>query len=188
MGSVGFKEWAIVCQALGLGAQSIILRKGGIAEGRGGFSFQHREFFLVPTFFHGAMAKVRDFDPTDLATSDAKIDISLFASIDQRVTITSWEVAKSLEPFHILRSEVVQDRFEYNGTVGLPVALVRVFRLLSPWIVPNDKRFGGCRSWIDLPPPPAVELEPVLSEAEHQRRRQRFLALTRASHEPIRSA
>jgi hypothetical protein len=34
MESVGFKEWAIVGEALGRGGQSIILRKGGIAEGR----------------------------------------------------------------------------------------------------------------------------------------------------------
>jgi hypothetical protein len=37
MKSVGFKEWALVCEALGRGEQTIILRKGGIAEGRGGF-------------------------------------------------------------------------------------------------------------------------------------------------------
>ena len=46
MESIGFKEWAVVCEALGSGRQSIILRKGGIAEGREGFSFKHREFFL----------------------------------------------------------------------------------------------------------------------------------------------
>jgi hypothetical protein len=39
MESIAFKEWAIVCEALGRGGQSIILRKGGIAEGREGFSF-----------------------------------------------------------------------------------------------------------------------------------------------------
>ena len=39
MESVGFKEWAIVCEALGRGEQSIILRKGGIAEGREGLPF-----------------------------------------------------------------------------------------------------------------------------------------------------
>ena len=30
MESAGFKEWAMVCEALGRGEQSIILRKGGI--------------------------------------------------------------------------------------------------------------------------------------------------------------
>jgi len=51
MESVGFKEWALVCEALGRGEQTIILRKGGIAEGRGGFAFQHSEFFLFRRFF-----------------------------------------------------------------------------------------------------------------------------------------
>jgi hypothetical protein len=59
MESVGFKEWSLVCDAFGRGEQSIILRKGGIAEGREGFSFRHREFFLFPTFFHEQVAKVR---------------------------------------------------------------------------------------------------------------------------------
>jgi hypothetical protein len=59
MKSIGFKEWSLVCGALGSGEQSIILRKGGIAEGRSGFSFQHREFFLFPTFFHEQIGKVR---------------------------------------------------------------------------------------------------------------------------------
>ena len=44
MESVGFKEWALVCAALGSGAQTLILRKGGIAEGRAGFAFKHPEF------------------------------------------------------------------------------------------------------------------------------------------------
>src|SRR5438477_1344443 len=48
MESVGFKEWSLVCDALGRGEQSVILRKGGIAEGREGFSFRYREFFLFP--------------------------------------------------------------------------------------------------------------------------------------------
>ena len=34
---IAFKEWAMVVDALGRGEQIIILRKGGISEGRGGF-------------------------------------------------------------------------------------------------------------------------------------------------------
>jgi hypothetical protein len=48
----GFKEWSLVCDALGAGAQSVILRKGGIHEGRGGFWWKHDRFFLFPTHFH----------------------------------------------------------------------------------------------------------------------------------------
>src|SRR5512138_2779668 len=47
-----FKEWAIVVDALGRGEQILILRKGGIAEGRGGFRPEHTRFLLFPTAFH----------------------------------------------------------------------------------------------------------------------------------------
>ena len=47
-----FKEWAIICEALGRGLQSVILRKGGVAEGKTGFAFRHNEFLLFPTWFH----------------------------------------------------------------------------------------------------------------------------------------
>ena len=35
------KEWDVVCEALGSVRQAIVIRKGGIAEGRDGLRFQH---------------------------------------------------------------------------------------------------------------------------------------------------
>ena len=58
MQSIGFKEWALVCRAMGEGRQTVIIRKGGIAEGRDGFAFRYREFFLFPTFFHEQLDRV----------------------------------------------------------------------------------------------------------------------------------
>ena len=49
---VAFKEWAVVIDALGRGDQILIFRKGGVAEGRGGFQVDHPEFLLFPTRFH----------------------------------------------------------------------------------------------------------------------------------------
>src|ERR1700733_11667756 len=47
-----FKEWAVIVDALGRGDQILILRKGGISEGRGGFTIEHSRFLLFPTLFH----------------------------------------------------------------------------------------------------------------------------------------
>lgn len=87
MESTGFKEWALVCEALGRGRQSIILRKGGIAEGRDGFSFRHNEFFLFPTWFHEQPAKVRvtDLEPSEPASN--AIDIRYFAKLESSYSI-----------------------------------------------------------------------------------------------------
>ena len=50
--SIAFKEWAVICRALADGRQSLILRKGGIAEVGGVFRPEHDAFLLYPTFFH----------------------------------------------------------------------------------------------------------------------------------------
>ena len=179
MESVGFKEWSIVCEALGRGLQSIILRKGGIAEGREGFSFRHRGFFLFPTHFHQQLEKVRSprrvrpvADKIDIPIPDpdqVKIDIKYFARIEETRVITSWPVAEALEPLHILQPEVVRERFEYDRAPGLHVAFVRAFRVEPVWTIPNERGYAGCRSWVNLPAPPAnLQLEPVLANAEHE--------------------
>ena len=178
MESVGFKEWAAVCEALGRGVQNIILRKGGIAEGRDGFSFQHREFFLFPTWFHEQPQKIRDKNIAIPAPSTAKIEINLFAKLELARVITSWAIAEALKPFHIFQSEVVRERFEYDEARGVHVAFVRIFRVIPTWSFANDKKYGGCRSWVKLPePPPDLCLEPVVSDTEHARRRDEFLMI-----------
>src|SRR4029077_8005254 len=143
MESVGFKEWALVCDALGRGSQSIILRKGGIAEGRDGFSFKHREFFLFPTWFHEQPEKVRsepDGPFIGPVPHDATIQISYASRLEISRTITSWKVAEALAPLHILQREGVREGFEYDEAPGLHVAFVRVFRLDRVWTFPDEKK------------------------------------------------
>ena len=178
MESVGFKEWAIVCEALGRGEQSIILRKGGIAEGREGFTFRHAEFFLFPTYFHEQIEKTRTVGRAIPPQREGEIEIGLFAKVERAVLVASWETALALEPWHIWQREVVQERFEYEGAEGIHVALVRVFRLSRPWILPDLPAYGGCRSWVKLPPlPEGMKFVAVLSDEEHSQRRESLEAI-----------
>ncbi len=124
MKSVGFKEWSVVCEALGRGLQSIILRKGGIAEGRAGFSFRHREFFLFPTYFHEQLEKVRQIDIV-VPEPDDRDRPQIFFANRRDAVIRSWPVAEALESLHILQREVVQERFEDDRVPGMHVAFVR---------------------------------------------------------------
>src|SRR6266513_1477925 len=172
MESVGFKEWSLVCDALGRGRQSVILRKGGIAEGRSGFSFRHREFFLFPTFFHEQIAKVR-IAAADIPAPGSTIAIRWYARVERALRINSLAIAETLAPLHILSAEVVQERFGYKGE-GLNVAFVRVFEISPVWVLQNGKRFGGCRSWIDLPRPPEMKMEPVLNDSAQTKLRAQF--------------
>ena len=162
MQSIGFKEWALVCEALGTGRQSIILRKGGIAEGREGFSFQHREFFLFPTFFHEQVERVRLAGGVLPKALPNEIEVRYFVKVDETRVLTDWEEVRALEPLHILDERVVRERFAYNEAPGVHVAFVRVFELDRIWRFPDAKAYGGCRSWVPLPEPPlGLQFRPV---------------------------
>ena len=173
---IGFKEWSVVCEALGRGRQSLILRKGGIAEGREGFRFKHECFFLFPTRFHQQYEKVRTEERQEsLAaanTSTEEVEIRLLAAVDFACWVDDRERLSRLEPFHVWREDVVRERFEYEDHRGLQCAFVRVYRAARPWTFPNRPAYGGCRSWVTLPPPPEdLDWTPVLGEEEHERRR-----------------
>ena len=129
MQSVGFKEWALVCAALGAGRQSVIIRKGGLAEGRDGFAFRHREFFLFPTFFHEQLTRVRLSAAVLPQPSPNEIEIRYFARVEDARIMTNWTEVRELQPLHILRESVVRERFDYEKTPGVHVAFVRTFQL-----------------------------------------------------------
>ena len=170
--SVGFKEWAIVCEAIGSGRQSIMLRKGGIAEGRDGFAFKHREFFLFPTWFHEQLSKTTlPFGTTLPPQLEGEIEIRYAVTLEWSRLLTDASRLPALREFHILQDSVIDERFRYDETLGIYVGFVRAFRLASPRRLPMQKNFGGCRSWLDLPGLEGVELAPVISDEEHAARR-----------------
>lgn len=172
--NTGFKEWQVVCDALASGRQSIILRKGGIHEGRQGFSFAHESFFLFPTRFHAQSEQVREgnVDPMPEWQPGDIVRLTHHAEAIRAVTLTDWDQVAALEPWHIYSESTVRDRFDWEGkgmaAGSIHAALVRVRKLATPWELPYQPSFGGCRSWISLPEPPAGWLEsaqPVLDEA-----------------------
>ena len=175
MESVGFKEWALVCAALGDGGQSVIVRKGGIAEGRDGFQFRHREFFLFPTFFHEQAGRTRLVDPVLPEPLPNEVEIRFWAQIEEARLVQDWATVQALAPLHILQESVLRERFDYDQAPGVQVAFVRVFRVEPVWKFPDAARYGGCRSWVDLPPVPEnLKLHPVLDDAEQEQRREQF--------------
>ena len=168
--NTGFKEWQVVCDALAKGRQSIILRKGGIHEGREGFSFAHDSFFLFPTRFHAQAEHIREGDVETLAewqTGDT-VQITHRAEAVHAVTLTDWQKVAALTPYHILTEATVRDRFDWQckgmNSGSIHVALVRVFKLAEPWQFTYTSAFGGCRSWIKLPPAPEASESPVTAE------------------------
>lgn len=174
--NIGFKEWTLVCDALGRGAQSIIIRKGGIAEGRAGFRFQHPEFLLFPTLFHEQVAKLKLPPGTALPAQlgDGQHEITLRVRVEWTQDVADLAIVQRLAPFHIWQDSEIEKRFRYEeekGKPGVSVAFVRVEKLSAPFVFPDSPKFGGCRSWIPLPEFPAgIASVPAIDDATHAAR------------------
>jgi hypothetical protein len=151
-----FKEWAIVVDALLRGEQIIILRKGGLLEGRGGFQIEHPEFWLFPTLFHQQRESVvpaaqsrfdeiaPDFPAPDIVRLEGFARVVAWRQLDRLAT------ARRLQGQHVWKDEVIAERFDWGRSKQIHALAVRVFRLPAPVELPTCPSYGGCKSWIEL--------------------------------------
>jgi hypothetical protein len=176
-----FKEWAIVVDALGRGDQILILRKGGIHEGKGGFQVEYPRFWLFPTLFHqqresvvsAAQSRFDAIAPGFPAPDNVRIE--LFADVIDWRRIESLEQAHALRGQHIWNDEVIAERFEWGKSKNIFALAVRVFRLPQPVELPMLPSYGGCKSWIELTVDiSAKEAVPVLDDESFTQKLDRF--------------
>lgn len=154
---VAFKEWVLVADALAAGEQTVILRKGGISEGKAGFQWIHDRFFLFPSRFHEQAEQVKPASDGTLRTlpeekEEGMVEFSVYAETIKTGRLTDWDEVCRLEPYHIWKEEIVRDRFEWGDEHGISYAIVKAYQLDDPWVLEDRKTFGGCRSWFGLPP------------------------------------
>jgi hypothetical protein len=176
-----FKEWAVVADALGRGEQILILRKGGIHEGRGGFKVEHPRFWLFPTLFHQQRdcvipsAQERfDVIAPDFPSPD-KVRIEFLAEVAEWRRIDSLEQAQALRGQHIWTDRVIAERFDWGRGKNIFALAVRVFQLPHRAELPVLSSYGGCKSWIELETDlPAKEALAVLTDAAFEERLERF--------------
>ena len=179
---IAFKEWAVVVDALGQGDQIIILRKGGISEGRGGFQIEHDRFFLFPTLFHQQRESVQPkaqarYDVLAPKLSATLLRIEFFSEVVDWKFLDSLAAAQRLRGQHIWREEVIRERFDWGKSKSIYAMAVRTFRLPSPAELPMLEAYGGCKSWVDLDAIISTEgAQPVLTESEFNGKLERFRA------------
>ena len=131
-----FKEWAAVCLALAEGRQSLLLRKGGIAETSVDFRPEHNRFWLYPTYTHQqAKALLPDAAPL-LAQSESErprsgvVRLSHFAEVSGVYHVHDLVPVLMLGHMHIWSEETVRARFAYRRP-GICASGARVPRSAS---------------------------------------------------------
>jgi len=158
--------------ALLRGEQAVILRKGGLREGRGGFRIEHPEFLLFPTLFHqqreavvpAAQARYDELAPHFPPPETVRIEG--FARVIGWQRLESLATAWQLRGQHIWRDDVVAERFDWGRDKQIHALTVRVFRLDAPVELPMRTAYGGCKSWIELAEDvPITGARPAVAEA-----------------------
>lgn len=167
-----FKEWSVVVDALEAGSQALILRKGGLHEGKGGFGLESQEFWLFPTHFHqhaeGVLPSSQERHRALLAQAPPAevLRIRSFARIHRAGMLREEAHLRALLGHHIWTEDVVRDRFHWGRKTGLFLLLVRVYVLPESVDLPMLESYGGCKSWIDLENPPSPDVAvPVLDDS-----------------------
>jgi hypothetical protein len=176
--TLALKEWAVVVHALGSGKQTLLLRKGGLHERHGWFATEPTEFFLFPTYVHqmaqGVVSEVAaDLRMVTVARAPAdQLVIHHYATVEELVWLDSHDCLTTLSGLHCWTPETIAQRFAYGKTPGLYLFMLRVYRLLQAHTLPLLKRYGGCRSWVELAEALGTTgATPVLSDAAFAERR-----------------
>lgn len=164
--SLGFKELASVCAAIGAGKQALLLRKAGLRESTADSVFENRSFYLLPTHYHEkGKGKAQD-----------GFSISLHVHIIQSGDLLEWPVIEKLLPLTAYDPKTIREHFESRDENLLHFAHIRAFRLEPVWLLPASPSLSGCRSWFELPHPPAGLTETPVPETEITRQTAKLLS------------
>jgi hypothetical protein len=151
-----FKEWATVVDALGRGEQILILRKGGISEGRNGFQLEHSEFLLYPTLYHQqresvvASAQARYDEIAPRLPPPEIVRLEYYAEVVHWRRLECLSDAETLRGQHCWRDEVIASRFDWGKARNIFALALRVYRLPLAIELPALASYGGCKSWVEL--------------------------------------
>ena len=174
------KEWAAVEDALATGRLSVMVRKGGIYEKRGGFEVEHREFWIFPTGWHQneheLLPSIREHLGDTPRFAPGEVPFRLYCVVTDALRVESLEAVERLGDLQPFTPETLRSRFEYRGRPYLHVLIVRAHLLPTPRVMPNTTAYEGCVSWVELDEAlPTADTTPVLLDAEFARLRNEVL-------------
>jgi hypothetical protein len=159
---MALKEWAVICDALLAGDQTILLRKGGIEEtdGPGRFRLATPRFALFPAWLHQRPERIKpnwrdrvqlfDREPTELTIQGIGV-------AEQIWQVPSRAALAALGDLHVWTTVQLDIRWNYKPHQPLYLIAVRAFRLSEPKTITNNPTYAGCKSWVELAPSDTID-------------------------------
>ncbi len=163
---IALKEWAIVVEALALGEQLLLVRKGGIRDPKGAFQLEHREFLLYPTWEHQGEKTEAMIRPEFLERyrtllaqppQSAAVPLHVYGGVGYVGRVQDPAQLAGLEKYHIWTPAFFEQRMKYRPQSPTLVVIVRAYQLKRPIEHPIRPEYAGCKSWVPLQEPIPIE-------------------------------
>jgi len=171
---LALKEWSAVCVALADGAQTVLLRKGGLREPV--FRPRASAFLLLPTTFHNAggllqpSAAEKYADSMEPEANGSVLELRSAAELTGCWTTADPRVLPLTSELHIWSEELLGTRLRWRPGQPLTVMELRCFNLAEPLRLEMLDGYKGCFSWVDvgdqLKGRPLPKMEPALRDRE----------------------
>ena len=135
------KEWGAVVNALAEGDQTVIFRKGGLKDGKGGFKLESRQFGLFPTVYHpkeldGTVSTEASKKFVDAKVPDMKrgeeVPISVVAEVTGAWVTHDASVLDALSDHHVWSRDVLESRLSWKPDTPITVLELRAKKLPAP--------------------------------------------------------
>ena len=173
--TIALKEWAVAVKALAEGVQVLALRKGGIHRDDRDFRIVHPSFLLFPTFEHQKAEFLKPAHHGGLQSTleerraPGQVAISYWTEVTAKFELRDEDMLDNLSPFHIWTDSYARKRLHWRPKQPLTVALLRVYRLQVPQVIPLLDEYEGCKSWVDLGSEvPLGNMAPVLGDSLYE--------------------
>ena len=134
------REWQSVCDATIAGENHLLIRKGGLADGRDGFEVRRNFFGLLPTLFHQAKTAAIDVPPPPST-------VSIVCQLVDAFVVPSTTDLSTLAPFHAYTADQLAARQRYKPERPLHLILIRAFALRRPVDLDPSRVRPVCKSW-----------------------------------------
>lgn len=177
------KEWQAAVVALLQGQTVLLLRKGGIREDRGQFRVATRQVLLLPTLEHQNLQLLkpayRSWLGNPAPVSDGgMVSYAGWAEITHVLPLNPPAVAYDLLPYLIWNRQFVQERLQWKPEKPLYCMALRAYRFELAVPLPRHAGYAGCRSWVELGQPVAIEdSRPVLADGAYRQMVKSILTL-----------
>ena len=159
----GYKEWVAVCDAP-MGGNSFFTQRR-YSRREKGFSSS-----TIPSLFFRLASMLRQLRSGIRGRLRANERVGSRRGGVSETRVRPGPNAGRMEPgespgaFHIWTEDLVRERFDCGDVQQIHCALVRVYRISEPFILPYAKGYGGCRTWVNLPVAPPEHMEPVMED------------------------